>query len=572
MAVSIPISSNTRFLRPGGETLPLASDPAVNNDLWIFREGSRIVSGRAMLRDLLLRLERYPQYVVDALIRAGVLEAALSDAGHASAAAAEELTDVLATLLCGGQPSRDPVAIAKRSSPPETLLITPPEGFSYYALHPLDFARAVSQIPVHFPACAVVGVRSIGTTLSAVTVSALRLSGRPAERITVRPSGHPYHRTMRFTAEQLRWVRQQTAIPAQFVIVDEGPGRSGSTFLSVAESLLRAGVPSGTITIIGSHEFDFASLCAQDGKARWKAFRFISAAPSVHSWFEKCSYAGGGEWRNWLGGRQETWPESWTQMERLKFLSPDRKTLFKFEGLGPSGDAARGRASLLGEAGLSPKSSDADHGFLAYTWLGGQPLSRKDLSVPFLEHIAQYCAFRALNFAADSEQTELGQMLEHNVQQEFGCDLALHRDEFIPRNLVLADGRMQPFEWVASGGRFYKTDAISHGDDHFFPGPCDVAWDLAGAAVEWHLDPSAMDFLVTRFRQLSGIDASRRIPIYTLAYCVFRLGFCKMAASAAPNLGERRRLLLAHRGYRAQAALLLCQRGLSPLQTPTGFA
>ena len=29
-----------------------------------------------------------------------------------------------------------------------------------------------------------------------------------------------------------------------------------------------------------------------------------------------------------------------------------------------------------------------------------------------------------------------------------------------------------------------------HGDDHFFPGPTDIAWDLAGTIVEWELAPA----------------------------------------------------------------------------------
>ena len=36
-----------------------------------------------------------------------------------------------------------------------------------------------------------------------------------------------------------------------------------------------------------------------------------------------------------------------------------------------------------------------------------------------------------------------------------------------------------------------KVDAAAHGDDHGFPGPVDVAWDLAGAVVEWELGGAA---------------------------------------------------------------------------------
>ena len=43
-------------------------------------------------------------------------------------------------------------------------------------------------------------------------------------------------------------------------------------------------------------------------------------------------------------------------MERLKFLSPDRRQFFKFEGMGPLGSEVRSRAFVLAAAGFSPPS------------------------------------------------------------------------------------------------------------------------------------------------------------------------------------------------------------------------
>jgi len=122
----------------------------------------------------------------------------------------------------------------------------------------------------------------------------------------------------------------------------------------------------------------------------------------------------------------------------------------------------------------------------------------------------------------------------------------------------LVDGRMQPFEWIASSqGELLKTDAISHGDNHFFPGPCDIAWDLAGAIVEWDLSSEATEFLLRRFKQLSGRDVVQRLDAYMLAYCVFRLGFCKMAASTVLGSREESRLEVAYRWYRSKAGKML---------------
>lgn len=556
MAGSTHISSDA--VASGFPTKQVAEDPA-KTDLWIFREGRREVSGPAMLRGLQHRLSARGE-LLDCLIEAGELEAALADCGAAAGVrAASLLTDALAYEVCTGNRDSDPAQLTRRIETPNAIRISPPEGFTYYAMHPIDFASVVKQIPDEPKACAVVGIRSIGTTLSAMTTAALRADGRAASRITVRPTGHPYARNTQFTDDQTRWIRQQISLPVQFLIVDEGPGRSGSTFLSVAEALRRAGVDAGRITIIGSRQFDPEGLCAENAAERWRTFRFISTMPSVSSRFSNCLYLGGGYWRMHVCDREQDWPESWTQMERLKFLSPDRREFFKFEGMGPIGSEVRERAFVLAAAGFSPAVSDAGDGFLSYAASTGNHLRKEDTSTSLLEFVARYCAFRSAEFSCtQSSSSELEQMLSFNVQQEFGRELELEPGLLSGARSVRVDGRMQPHEWVSVGDdKFFKTDAISHGDNHFFPGPCDIAWDLAGAVVEWELGSAALEFLLAKFGQYSGMDVSPQLPSYILAYCVFRLGFCKMARSTVPGSNEEYRLDLAYRRYRNQAEGLL---------------
>jgi hypothetical protein len=62
---------------------------------------------------------------------------------------------------------------------------------------------------------------------------------------------------------------------------------------------------------------------------------------------------------------------------------------------------------------------------------------------------------------------------------------------------------------------------------------------------------------VDRLRQLSGIDVSPRLRIFTLAYAIFRLGFCKMAMSTVRGSPEEGRLLAAYLYYRRRAEQLL---------------
>jgi hypothetical protein len=546
----------------------LETESAAQRDLWIFRDGQKLVSGSAMVRDLerrILGCENSGESLLDALIQAGQLEAALTDANSSDAHVASQLTDVLAATVCCGKASAHASQLISQIHPPDQISISPPEGFTYYALHPLDFARIVARIPDEPKTCALIGIRSIGTTLSAMCAAALKSAGREVSRITVRPTGHPYSRQTEFTTQQIRWIDEQLATVAQFLIVDEGPGRSGSTFLSVAEALIRAGVPNQRITILGSRQPDPESLCANNAAARWNVFRFIPTAPSANARFEGYTYVGGGDWRKFVFSDVAYWPGSWTQMERLKFLSPDEKCFIKFEGMGAHGCEVRDHAFVLADAGFSPQATGAGGGFLEYERLKGRVQHVQDISSSLLERIAQYCAFRVSNFPApNSASAELAQMLEFNLRQEFGVEFPVPEGAFATSTPVFADGRMQPYEWIAkNNGTLLKTDAISHGDDHFFPGPCDIAWDLAGTAVEWRLDRHARDYLLMQFRLLAVMDVGSQLPLYMLAYSVFRMGFCKMAMSTVRGSAEELRLQSAYSRYRALALSLLEEFKLS---------
>jgi len=534
-----------------------SSNGAASRDPWIFREGRRTISGTAIARGIFSQLQRGPLGWVDALIQAGELEAALGDATYPSAEISADLTDACAMGVCTGNKSHAQKAteILKRLQPPEWANISPPEGFTYYALHPLDFARVTSHLATEPRACAVIGIRSIGVTLSAMTTAALRNAGRPASRITVRPTGHPYSRRTDFEQAQRQWIHEQAAMGSQFVIADEGPGRSGSTFLSVAESLLGAGVQRERITIIGSRQVDPQSLCAENAASRWSEFRYIATSPSVNARFKDCLYAGGGSWREAFFASEQEWPESWTQTERLKFISPDQRTLYKFEGMGRIGAEARERAFALSEANFAPRVSDVGEGFLAYDLLDGPRLRATDVNASLLDQMARYCAFRASNFTGDGcWPSQLKQMVEFNIQQEFGTNVVFDDHELSCRPPVLVDGRMQPYEWIATGAEtFVKTDAIDHGDNHFFPGPCDIAWDVAGTIVEWALDEPSTDRLLQEFQHHSGDDVRRRLSGYLLGYATFRTAFCRMALETVRGSAEEPRLYSAYIRYRQEA-------------------
>src|SRR5262249_28757763 len=154
--------------------------------------------------------------------------------------------------------------------------------------------------------------------------------------------------------------------------------------------------------------------------------------------------------------------------------------------------------------------------------------------------------------ASNNAGSELRRMVEFNAEQEFGLALKLPERALQCEKPILVDGRMQPWEWISAGhGAFVKTDALDHGDNHFFPGPCDVAWDIAGIAVEWQLSGSSVGFLVSEFRRLSGVDVSSYLQDYLLAYSILSASFCRMAGTTMRGTPEEYRFENAYAGYRA---------------------
>jgi hypothetical protein len=533
---------------------------ADQNDLWVFRDARKTISRISVLGDLHSALQRLfddPQnrhLYYNALIQAGELESALADSDSESTESLADLTDALAFAAFRG--SLDKVKQLANAldhiACPNQLITSPSEGFAYYALNPLDIAKpAQESVAPHRPA-AVIGIRSIGTTLSAVATAALISNGYRAARITVRPEGDPYDRVLRFTPPQSDWIKKLKENAAQFLVVDEGPGRSGSTFLSVGEALVSFGIAAEDIVLLGSREPDLNTLCAQEAASRWKKFEFRTFSPDTCNGFRDCTYIGGGEWRKHFLSAESSWPACWPQMERLKFLSQDRSQLFKFDGLGPAGDAVRNRAHALAAAGFGCAIEDVGEGFSRYAVIDGSSLHFSNISAAILERIARYCAFRSAEFHVEHGTPEpLAEMLRVNLLREFEWEINFDPELLRPQNMVVVDGRMNPHEWLfTANGRLLKTDGATHGDDHFFPGLTDIAWDIAGAAVEWNLDSHALEFLLSRYRLLTGEDLHQSLQVFLLAYSVFRLAWCKMALPSVRGTAEEFCLTLAYRYYR----------------------
>ena len=96
---------------------------------------------------------------------------------------------------------------------------------------------------------------------------------------------------------------------------------------------------------------------------------------------------------------------------------------------------------------------------------------------------------------------------------------------------VWLDGRMLPHEWLRTPAGYVKTDGVGHGDDHFFPGPQNTAWDVAAFSLEFRLDePTTRAFAGAVSARTGDAGLAGRLPFFVAAYAAFRLGYASLAA------------------------------------------
>jgi hypothetical protein len=330
----------------------------------------------------------------------------------------------------------------------------------------------------------------------------------------------------------------------------------------VAEALGECGVANDKIHFIGSRAVNPATLRAANASERWARYHFhvMQAAPlAPEGAGESLS---GGTWRKRFGCTESNMPASWTPLEPAKFLAKDERSIFKFEGLGRYGEAIGSRAKLLAARNFSPPYLGNSRGFGSYEFVPGRMLGLCDRSTELLERIADYLSLRLASFASDEAQApELEKMLRWNWKLEFDEELPVAESQLVAKRVVLCDGRMSPHKWLRTDqGELLKLDGGAHGDNHFFPGPCDIAWDVAGAIVEWELSDAERDSFLREYESRSGDAVRERLAPYLLAYATFRLSWSKMASLAMQGEYDEALLSRDYLRYRA-CALRLRQKG-----------
>jgi hypothetical protein len=92
------------------------------------------------------------------------------------------------------------------------------------------------------------------------------------------------------------------------------------------------------------------------------------------------------------------------------------------------------------------------------------------------------------------------------------------------------DNRMHRWEWVCSAGKWFKFDSLDHHAAHDLVGCQDIAWDIAGAAVEFALSPEERARLIAGLEgRLGRLIAPQFVEVYELAYLGFQIGLWTMA-------------------------------------------
>lgn len=562
--------------RPRVRIIPCTPARAMSPlDAWVYRDSKQLAHGGSLLRALersIAEVERLRvptskrRAAVEALVCAGELEAALADVGDPLAGAVAHATDALAAAAIGE--AADFASCAEglaHARAPRSVAIRPPEGFAYYALPPQAYAAASEVVDAN--AALVIGVRSIGTTLSAVTAAALRARAVEATRITVRPDGPPTDRRLTVDPETAEAIAHARDSGAAVVIVDEGPGLSGSSFLATGEAVVAAGVPRDRVLFISSRPVDPDRLCAPGAAKRWRSFRHAVAATGAFAPARSGTWGcpldiSAGAWRPLHYTRDEHWPAVAEAMERRKLVAGGR--LFKFEGLGSAGRAARHRASALAAEGIALDPSDEGDGWTSYPWCG-RPMQPGDLDETLIEHMARYCARRPTLCPLVSAEHELEPVAAKNLRALLGetpaVDALIAKLALPLERIATTDSRLAPHEWLRmDDGSVRKTDAIAHGDDHFFPGPTDIAWDIAGAIVEWEMDRDAREYFLACYRRASGDNAAKRLDRWILAYAAIRGAFTAFAIHGS-SPAEAQRLTRDLDRYRVRLAACIHRGG-----------
>lgn len=469
------------------------------------------------------------------------------------------------------------IRVISGSSLPENITVKVPEGYAYYGYFPESYIEAAEKfyskaVP---DKAVVIGIRSIGTSFSSAVGAVLEKKGCDVTTFTLRPKGEYENRYIRFSDELSSELLSKRNV--YFLIVDEGPGLSGTSFGVTAERLSSLGIPDEKIIFISSWEPDGSGLISELGRSRWKAHLKFSSnfddtwikSGRLSEFFpyKELSNISNGLWRSLFYKNPSEFPVTYPAEERKKYICSKKPLntgdkgsgtyealpghesgelyLAEFIGLGRYGKRLYERAKILSEAGYIPRVHGIENGFLISEFVKGMPLKKDEITFGQLNSIAAYMDFLQKKFPSEPSRNfdEVFEMIAENVCEYMGGDwikvLEKQKRKFgrlYSRSAIAVDGHMFPHDWITAQCGFYKTDGIVHHADQFFPGCQSIIWDIAGFSTEAELGSEKEEFLINRFCEISGQkEIYEHLDFYKLAYLAFRMGYTSMASNVMTN-------------------------------------
>ncbi len=560
-----------------------ASDPSMD----IFRAPWREATGGELLERARHRLSRthpVPESELRRLLAVGELECALADHLHPDQDASSPPLRAARRLLLAaaldwlsaeaGGPAPEVDAglaahwdLVARATQNRIFSVFQPEGFAFYGLHPRAYAtsaqnwlRSASSSPRPPGHVVVLGLRTIGGVLGAVAAAVVAQAGIRTEFYTLRPRGAPENRYYAISPEL-----EAALLSGQpeYLLVDEGPGLSGSSFGGLTAWLQAHGVAPVRWCLFPSWDPPPERLRRSQVARHWTSWRKFPApmpAPPQRNMQD----LSGGRWRERvsLPRRAPVWP----QHERAKYLSSDGRWLWKFAGLGEVGETAAMHSRELARAGFGDAACYEGHGWLRLPWRLAHPVPSHGCALAvFAAWTGRYIAARSAFFkvagpcppALPLREMSRANCLKIAAGDDIEPIFTPHLRARYPRlswtsskvegwilkawhSLPLPDGpcarldgRLQTWEWGQISSGWIKFDALDHGDDHFYPGPADPAWDLAGFQVEF--GPGAGQSALASYIRASGdFGVCQRLLWYRVAYLAFQTGLAHYGEELAP--------------------------------------
>lgn len=465
------------------------------------------------------------------------------------------------------------------AGPPRFLRVKVPEGFQFYALYPEQYILSVHQwVANRRPPqpVLVIGIRSIGTTLSALCLSTLHSFRIQASRVTVRPRGHPFDRITDLPASAVTHARCA-------IIVDEGPGLSGSSMASVARALEQSG--NDQVTFFPGHSGPPGNAGAEWVRDWWRRAPRVTTRLEEVRWqnrnlpdhlaaiaaaalaAESCATAtmGVGDWRRFAYPEPQEWPAICPAFERLSVvqtLPGDSIFFWRFSGFAAANpeDFAIGPASDSGRPGEGRGLQAL--GFSGISWPSGRRAIAADGQEPEVARaLARHCAQRAGPLIPREQVLKalarLTEMLRVNA-------VALLDNSVLPRIETLAqeaqwqcqtaprhgDGQLAPHHWVRSFMMgLKKAEPLLPVCDHTLVGQQPLWWDIAGALVEFDL---AQSIFLQELSFHALLPPASTLEFYLAAYAALRASLMEFSLQAPQSPDEQARLRTALKFYTAK--------------------